>query len=262
VTAGEIRADIRNLDANTQAAAERDPAALSQLVRAILAQRLVLKEALEKKWDQNPAVTAAIERLRDSAIAQTYLQSVSKPPETYPSDAELQAAYDANKAQLLIPRQFDLAQIYIKNPKSSDPSAAATAQVKLDAVRKALAKHGADFSAIASAESDDPSSAAKGGELGWLAETRIQPEIRSQLGSLAKGTVSQPVRLDDGWHVLKVVDVKEPYTPTLDEIRPQLSQKMRAERARAISQQYIAKLMQENPVQINELALSKVLKQP
>jgi hypothetical protein len=37
---------------------------------------------------------------------------------------------------------------------------------------------------------------------------------------------------------------------------------MRAERARAISQQYVAKLMQDNPVQINELALSKVLKQP
>jgi parvulin-like peptidyl-prolyl isomerase len=262
VTAGEIRAAIQNLDASTQAAAARDPAALSQVVRAILAQRLVLKEALQKKWDQNPAVTAALDRLRDNAIAQTYLQSVSKPPESYPSDAELQAAYDANKAQMLIPRQFDLAQIYIKNPKGSDASAAAKAQVKLDAARKALAKHGADFAAIASAESDDPSSAAKGGELGWLAQTRIQPEILSQLGSLAKGTVSQPVSLDDGWHILKVLDVKEPHTPTLDEIRPQLSQKMRTERARADSQQYVAKLMQDNPVQINELALSKVLKQP
>jgi parvulin-like peptidyl-prolyl isomerase len=252
VTAGEIRADIQNLDANTQAAAARDPSALSEVVRAILAQRLVLKEAREKKWDQNPAVTAALERLRDNAIAQTYLQSVSKPPDSYPSDAELQAAYDANKAQLIVPRQFDLAQIYIKDPKGSDASTAAKAQVKLDA----------DFAAIASADSDDPASAAKGGQLGWLAETRIQPEIRSQLGTLSKGTVSQPIRLDDGWHILKVVDVKEPYTPTLDEIRPQLSQKMRAERARADSQQYVAKLMQDNPVQINELALSKVLKQP
>ena len=262
VTAAEIRADIQNLDANAQAAAERDPAALSEIVRAILAQRLVLKEALGKKWDQNPAVTAALDRLRANAIAQTYLQSVSKPPDSYPSDTELQAAYDANKAQLLIPRQFDLAQVFVKNPKGADATTVAKAQVKLDAVRKALAKHGADFAAIASAESDDPSSAAKGGELGWLAETRIQPEIRSQLGSLVKGAISQPIRLDDGWHVLKVVDVKEPYTPSLDEIRVQLSQKMRAERARANSQQYVAKLMQDNPVQINELALSKVLKQP
>jgi parvulin-like peptidyl-prolyl isomerase len=262
VTAAEIRSAIQNLDASTQMAAARDPAALSQVVRAILAQRLVLKEALEKKWDQNPAVTAALERLRDNAIAQTYLQSVSKPPDTYPTDTELQAAYDANKSQLLVPRQFDLAQIYVKNPKGADPSSTAKAQVKLDAVRKALAKHGADFAAIASAESDDPGSASKGGELGWLAVSRIQPEILSQLGPLVRGTISQPIRLDDGWHVIKVLDIKEPYTPSLDEIRTQLSQKMRAERARVLSQQYIAKLMQDNPVQINELALSKVLKQP
>jgi parvulin-like peptidyl-prolyl isomerase len=262
LTAADIRAAIQNLDASTQAAATRDPASLSQVVRAILSQRLVLKEALDKKWDQDPSVTAALQRLRDTAIAQSYLQSVSKPPDSYPSDTELQAAYDANKAQLLVPRQFDLAQIYVKNPKGSDPAAAAKAQVKLDAVRKALAKHNPDFAAIATADSDEPSSAAKGGEIGWLAESRIQPEIRSQLGAMTKGTVSQPVRLDDGWHILKVLDTKEAYTPALDEIRPQLIQKMRAERARANSQQYLSKLLQDNPVQINELALSKVLKQP
>jgi parvulin-like peptidyl-prolyl isomerase len=262
VTAAEIRTAIQNLDASTQAAVARDPSALSQVVRAILAQRLILKEALAKKWDQDPAVDAELARLRDSAISQTYLQSVSKPPDSYPSDTEVQAAYDANKGQLLVPRQFDLAQIYIKIPKGSDPFTASKAQVKLDAVRKALAKKDADFAAIASAESDEPDSAAKGGVLGWLAETRIQPEIRSQLGALTKGTVSPPIRLDDGWHIIKVLDVKDPYTPTLDEIRPQLAQKLRADRAHANSQQYVARLLEANPVQINELALSKVLKQP
>jgi len=262
VTAGEIRGAVQNLDANTQAAATHDPAALGQVVRLILAQRLVLKEALAKKWDQNPLVTAALTRLRDNAIAQTYLQSVSTPPDTYPSDAEVQAAYDANKGKLLVPRQYDLAQIYIKNPKGSAPAAAAKAQVKLDAVRKQLAKHNADFAAIATAESDDASTTAKGGDLGWLASNRIQPEIISQLGSLAKGSVTPPVRLDDGWHILKVLDIKEPYTPTLEEIRTQMVQSMRTQQARANSQQYLAKLLQDNPVQIDELTLAKVLKQP
>ncbi len=262
VTAGEIRAAIQNLDANTQAAAARDPAALNQVVRAVLTQRLILKEALDNKWDQDPAVTAALVRLRDSAIAQTYLQSVSKPPDSYPSDDELQAAYDANKSQLLVPRQFDLAQIYVKDIKGSDPAADATAQLKLDAIRKALGKRDADFAAIARADSEEPASAAKGGDLGWLAENRIQPEIRSQLGTLATGSITAPIRLDDGWHILKVIDVKEPYTPALPEIRPQLIQQMRNERAREDSQQYIAKLLKDNPVQINELNLSNVLKQP
>jgi len=262
VSADEIRAAIEDLDAKTQAAVASDPASLTQVVRALLTQRVVLKEALANKWDQDPSVTAAVARLRDSAIVQTFLQSVAKPPESFPSDAEVQSAYDANKDKLLVPRQFQLAQIFIRNPKGSDDATAAKAQVKLDAVRKALAKHDADFAAIATAESDDPQTATKGGLLGWIAENRIQPEIRTKLGSLSKGSVSSAVQMDDGWHFLKVLDVKDPYTPTLAEIRPQLVQQMRAEQARLNSQKYIAKLLEQTPIQLNELNLSKVLKQP
>jgi len=260
VTAADIRSALENLDAQTQAAAARDPSSLSQVVRAILIQRLVLKEALDKHWDQDPIVTAAVARLRDSAIAQTYLQSISKPPDDFPSDAEVQAAYDANKGQMIVPRQYDLAQIFVKDPKGNDPGLAADAKVKLDGVRKALSGADADFAAVARAESDDTQSATKGGELGWLAESAIQPAVRSQLGSLTKGTVSDPIKLDDGWHIIKVLDVKEPYTASLDEVRPQLIQRMRAERANEISQQYLAKLVQANPIQIDELALGKILK--
>jgi parvulin-like peptidyl-prolyl isomerase len=261
VTIAEIRSALANQSADVQSAAMRDPTVLSQVVRAILAQRLVLKEALSKKWDENPAVTAALDQLRDNAVAQTYLQSVSVPSKDYPSDAELRQAYDANKSKLLVPRQFDLAQIYVKNPKGADEDSAAKAQVKLESVRKALAKHGADFAAIATAESDDASTAAKGGELGWLTGNRIQPEIAAQLGKMTKGSVSQPIRLDDGWHILKVLDVKEPYTPALEEIRQQLAQSMRSQQARANSQQYVAQLLKDNPVQIDEISLSKVFKQ-
>jgi len=261
VTAAELRSAIQNLDPSTQAAAARNPQALDQVVRAILAQRLVLKEALAKKWDQNPAVDAALARLRDNAIAQTYLQSVSVPPDSYPSDAELQAAYDANKSKLVVPRQYDLAQIYIRNIKGAPEADAAKAQAKLESVRKELGKHDSDFSAVATAESDDSGSAAKGGELGWLTLNRIQPEIASQLAKLSKGSVSQPIRLDDGWHILKVLDIKESYTPALSEIHSQLVQTMRSQRARVLSQQYLATLLKDNPVQIDELTLGKVLKQ-
>ena len=56
VTAEELRAAVASLDARSQAAVTRDPALLSQTVRALLANRLVLKEALSKKWDQQPAI--------------------------------------------------------------------------------------------------------------------------------------------------------------------------------------------------------------
>jgi parvulin-like peptidyl-prolyl isomerase len=255
----EIRSTIESLDAKDQAALARDPSLLNQTVRTLLMRRVVLKEALAKHWDTEPAVATLIQRARDNTVVESYLQSVSKPPESYPSDAELQAAYDARKSQLLVPRQFRIAQIFVALPKNADKTSTEKAQTKLETIKKSLHQSGADFGTIAKANSEEPESAARGGELGWLNESQIQPEVRSQLGSLTKNSISEPIRLEDGWHILKVVDIKEPYTPALDEIRSALAQQLRNEKTQANSQAYLGKLLQQTPVAINELALSKVL---
>jgi parvulin-like peptidyl-prolyl isomerase len=233
---------------------------LNQVVRTFLVRRVVLKEALAKKWDQESAVAAQIQRARDNTIVETYLQSVSKPADTYPSDAEVQSAYESRKAQLLVPRQFRLAQIFIALPKAADKTTTNKAQSKLEAVKKSLRQSGADFAAIAKANSEEPESASRGGEIGWLAENQVQPEVRPQATSLSKNATSEAIRLEDGWHILKVLEIKEAYTPTLDELRSQLVQQLRNEKAQSNSQAYLAKLLQQSPVAINELALSKLLK--
>lgn len=255
----EVRASIEGLDARDQAALARDPSLLNQTVRTLLMRRVVLKEALAKHWDTEPAVATLIQRARDNAVVESYLQSVSRPPDSYPSETELQAAYEARKAQLLVPRQFRIAQIYVALPRNADKATTEKAQTKLEAVKKGLHQPGADFANISRAQSEEPESAARGGELGWLTENQIQPEVRSQVGSLTKNSVSEPIRLDDGWHILKVIDIKEPYTPALDEIRGALTQQLRNEKTQANSQAYLARLLQQTPVAINELSLSKVL---
>ena len=78
--------------------------------------------------------------------------------------------------------------------------------------------------------------------------------------ALALNAVSDPIKLEDGWHIVKLLDTKAANTPSLDQIKDQLVQQMRAEKAKANSQAYLAKLLQENPLAINELELSKVLK--
>ena len=255
----EIRSAIESLDARDQAALARDPSLLSQTVRTLLMRRVVLKEALAKHWDQEPAVATLIERARDNAVVESYLQSVSKPPDSYPSETELQAAYDARKAQLLVPKQFRLAQIFLALPKNADKVNSDKVQAKLETIKRSLHQAGTDFGAIAKANSEESESAARGGEIGWLTDNQIQPEVRSQLGSLSKNAVSEPIRLEDGWHIIKVLDVKEAYTPTLDEIRGALAQELRKEKTQSNSQAYLGKLLQQTPVAVNELALSKVL---
>jgi parvulin-like peptidyl-prolyl isomerase len=257
VSADDIRAYIAALGPREQAALAQDPALLSQAVRALLANRLVLQELVAKKWDQQPNVTAQLDRMREGALTELYLQSVSTPPANFPGDEELQKVYEANRSALVMPRQFQLAQIFIAAPKDADKAADDTAKKSLDDIQRKLKLPGADFAAIAG-EGD----AKNASDLGWIAESQIRPEIRTQVMGLAKGAVSEPIRLEDGWHILKLTDTKASYTRTLPEVREQLVQQMRTERATALRRAYLAELLKQHPPVLNELALSNLLDSP
>jgi peptidylprolyl isomerase len=218
----------------------------------MLANRLVLQELIRKKWDQQPNVAAQLDRVRENALVELYLQSVSIPPENFPSEEELQKTYEANRGALLVPRQFQLTQIFVAAPKDGDKAAEDKAKKKVEDIQRRLKALPADFAAIAGSEND----AKEGGDLGWLQETQIQPDMRTQVIGLAKNSVSDPVRLDDGWHILKLVDTKAAYTRTLPEVREQIVQQMRAERAAMMRRAYLAEVAKEHPPIINELALS------
>lgn len=259
ITVSEVREFLSGLDATQQQTVAGDPALLNQLVRSFFVQKIVLKEALEKKWDQEAAVIAQLARVRESTLTDSYLQSLSKPDPGYPSEAELKEAYEAARPSLLVPRSFRLAQIFVSDPKSSgDKAASAKAQQKVAEVKKKLQTPGADFAVIAQSESEEAQSAARGGEIGWLAETQIQPEIRDRLPGLDLNAISEPLRLDDGWHIIKVLDAREAHTPTLEQVRVRLTEELRAEKLRANTQAYLAKLLEANPIALNELLLGKL----
>ncbi|HZC95945.1 MAG TPA: peptidyl-prolyl cis-trans isomerase [Bradyrhizobium sp.] len=259
VTAEEVRAAIAFLDARQQTAVARDPALLSQTVRAILANRLVLKEALTKKWDQQPAVTAQLARARDSVIAESYLQSVTAPPDGYPSEAEIKSVYDANASAFLVPRRFRLAQIVVTLAKDADKAAEDAARKKFDDVARKVRQPGADFAALARSLSDDTATAERDGEVGWVAEPDLRAEIRAQVIGLPKAGTTEPIRLDDGWHILKLVDTEAARTRPLADVRDALVQRIRAERVEANRRAYMAELLKQTPPVVNEIALSKLL---
>jgi peptidylprolyl isomerase len=259
VGAAELRAYLETLGAEQRAAVAKEPALLTQVVRAYLARQAVVKEAKAKKWDQDPAVKAQLDRVRDDTLAELYLTAVTQPDPKVPSDAEVQAAYDANRAAFQVPRQFRVAQIFVAARKG-DEGAETAARKRLDDAVKKLERKGADFAAVAAAEGDDKTAATRGGEIGWLTEEQLVPGIRATVTGLAPGAVSAPVRLDDGWHVVKLLETKAASARPLAEVRGAIAAQLRAERARASRQAHLAKLLEQNPPAINELALSRLVK--
>jgi parvulin-like peptidyl-prolyl isomerase len=259
VRADDIKPFLEKLPVRDQLILAKDAAAMNEFVKGIIIQQLVYKEALSKKWEQQDQVVAQLEKIRQQAITQSYLQSLSTPQKDYPSQADLQAAYDLLKKNnaLQVPKQYHLAQIYVACPKGADRDTEEKAKAKVDAVVKAI-KTG-DFATTAKSQSDDSSSYERGGDLGFLAESQIQPEIRTAATSLLKGGVSDPIRLNDGWHVIKLVEIREPYTATLDEVKNSLATELRTQRAQALGKAYLAKLIQQNPITLNEIAISKLI---
>ncbi|PDT74634.1 peptidylprolyl isomerase [Bradyrhizobium sp. C9] len=256
VSADDLRSYVAALAPREQAALAKDPATLSQAVRLLLANRLVLQEAVAKKWDQQPAVAAQLERAREGAVVELYLQSVSTPPANFPSEDDLQKVYEANRAAFLMPRQFQLSQIFVAAPKEGDKSAEDKAKLELDDLQRKLKAPGADFAAIARG---DNNAAKDAGDLGWVAENQIRPEIRNQVMGLAKNSMSEPIKLDDGWHIIKLIDTKASYTRTLPEVRDQLVLQIRSERSNMMRRAYLAELLKQHPPVLNELALSSLL---
>jgi hypothetical protein len=256
----EARRNLETLSEAERDALRREPATLNQFVRSLLVQELVLREARAAGWDKNAVVEERLKTLRDGVIANTYLESISQPPAGFPTEADLSAAYEANKDDLRVPKSWRLAQIFLSDPqKGDDPAGSPEALEKLERVRRSLAAPGAGFAALARIESEEPASAARGGEIGWLTEVQIHPKVLAALPGLDVGQISGPVRLQDGWHLIQVLDRREPFTPTLEQVRERLAGRLRAEKGLAESQNHLARLLQRNPVAINEMALSKLI---
>jgi peptidyl-prolyl cis-trans isomerase D len=102
---------------------------------------------------------------------------------------------------------------------------------RISAVQDQLAA-GDDFSDLAKQLSDDIGSASYGGELGFTRGETFPEEMEQAIASLEVGMVSEPVITDAGVHLIKLTELREGEMPSLDEMRPELEQRIQLEAAR------------------------------
>jgi peptidyl-prolyl cis-trans isomerase D len=137
-------------------------------------------------------------------------------------DADLQAAYQKEIANLAEQRRA--AHILIEvNDKMND----AQAKAKIEEIQQRLAK-GEDFAALAKEFSQDPGSAAKGGDLGYAGKGVYDPAFEESLYALNKDQVSAPVRSEFGWHLIKLLGIEAPSVPTFASLKDKLTHDLKA----------------------------------
>jgi peptidyl-prolyl cis-trans isomerase C len=154
------------------------------------------------------------------------------------TDEEVQAYFEANKAKYGVGGQVKASHI-LKLVKS--PTDTAEAYAAILAVQKKLA--GGDFAAIAKAESQDPGSAAKGGDLGFFDPKDMVPAFAAALEKLKPGEVSGIVRSEFGYHIIKLVEKRESKDVKLDSLKPQIVEEIQNLRKGQLAEEYMRKLL-------------------
>jgi parvulin-like peptidyl-prolyl isomerase len=256
-TYADLQDALASLDPAVRAQVAATPQSLANFARERLLNKAVLTEALSKQWETRPEVVRRIAETRDAVITQTYLMSLVPPDPSFPSDADVTTAYETNKAHLMLPRQYHIAQIVL-NEK------AGMSQQELDALRKKAADLRAqavrpktDFADLAKKASQETQSADKGGDVGWLREPDMIPAVKNVVAAMTEGGISQPVHVPDGWHILKLLAVKPAGELPLAEAKPQIVNALRQARTQRMMRAYLDEMLKSQPIQLNEIELTK-----
>lgn len=178
-----------------------------------LAMQMVIAEAAVKKGlDKAPEVTERLEMVRQSVLANAYVQDYIK---TNPvSDEALKAEYERIKATIT-GSEYKARHILVD--KEADAK---------DIIAK-LKKDAGAFAKLAMEKSKDTGSKAAGGDLGWFDLSRMVPEFGAAVSKLEKGKFTlEPVKSQFGYHVILLEDSKPIEAPPLEQVKANLSQQL------------------------------------
>ncbi|QXH69731.1 peptidylprolyl isomerase [Pseudomonas asgharzadehiana] len=252
----ELNSVLASLPAETREQLRGNRGALETWIRSRLAQKAVLEQADAQGWRQRPEVEQQTRAATEQIVFRDYMLSVSQVPADYPSAAELQQAYDSGKAQWVTPPLYRVSQIFLA---VSDPQALdAVRRQAQELSRKAQAAPG-DFAALATQFSQDPDSAARGGDSGLQPLQQLVPPVREAVARLKVGAVSEAVQSPAGFHVLKLIAQQPARTATLDELRERLTEALRAQRQEQIAKAYLEGMLNTATLSIDGAQLNKVL---
>ena len=170
------------------------------------------------------------------------------------SDKEIQAYYDAHKAEFTIPEtvkvqyldlsgaamenninitDVEIAQYYQDNkPQFTTQGQQRLAHIQVKTEQQAQElyqqlQNGANFADLAKNHSIDPTSAERGGDLSWVSAGEFPKVFEDAANALAVGQYSQPVNLDNHYHIILVEERKEPQLQPLESVKAQIAAQIR-----------------------------------
>ncbi len=177
----------------------------------LINQEVMKQEAIKKGLGSQPEVKYQVQMMNQAILANALREDFFK--NTTVTDAEVKETYK-KITEMMGGSEFRASHILVETE---------------DQAKAIIAKlgKGSKFADLAKAESKDPGSAANGGDLDWANPNSFVPEFSQAMVDLKKGEYTKtPVQSQFGYHVILLADTRQATPPALEEIRPQLEQRM------------------------------------
>lgn len=177
-----------------------------QVIGFLINVKLVAEAAEKAKLGEGEDFAARLQFLREKALMQVYLEKVGKEAVT---EEAVRKLYDDTVKDIKPEQEVRARHILVETEEE-----AKAAKARLD--------KGEDFAAVAKEISKDPGSGAQGGDLGFFTKDQMVPEFADAAFRLEPGKVSDPVKSQFGWHIIRVEEKRERAVPKFEEVRPQV----------------------------------------
>lgn len=246
ITLGDFDKEVSSVPASYQGMINANK---KKFLDDLILQELLYQEAVKNKLDKDKEVAKTMERLKKKVLAQKLLEKeVIELPKV--SEEDMKKYYEENKDAYKVPEQINAAHILIKVKEGATEKEDKEALAKAEDLLKKI-KRGGDFSQLAKDNSDCPSKT-KGGELGFFSRGQMVPEFEEAAFKLKVGEVSGIVKTQFGYHIIKVLDKKEPGQKEFAEVKDEIEQKLTKEKQKSAFDNYTKDLKAKAKITINE----------
>ena len=216
VESKEIQEDLDRAPPEARAEMSKS-GALQNTISNIYVRRVLAAEASKSAVAKNPLVLAAIEKAKERILSDAMLESIDQKnqPSLDAIESYARTLYNVNQQKYGTPEQVRASHILIRTGEQD-------AKVKMQDILKQI-KAGADFEELAKTRSQDPGSAAKGGDLGYFGRGRMIEQFEKVVFAMSKpGELSDVFESPFGFHIIKLTEKKPAGVKMFAEVKDQL----------------------------------------
>ena len=212
----------------------------SMVLDQMISEKLLIQEAKDMGLEEDKDILEQIKKMTEQILAQALIEREILDKISV-NDEEVLDYYEQNKDSFTEKEQVHLYNILLETEEE--------AQNVLEQL-----KAGEDFSEIAIEKSSGPS-AAQGGDLGYVAKGTIIPEIEEVIFALELEELSEVVKTDFGFHILKINEKKPETVKTLEEVKEEILQTLLPDKQKEAFENLLEELKGKVEIEIDEEAL-------